>query len=69
MSERQNDVRTGIPLLKDLPLLGYLFGKTEQQTSSVELVMLLTPVIMEGADADALAQAERARMEARLGGD
>jgi len=66
MSERKFDERAGVPILKDLPLLGYLFGRTTQQTANIELVMLLTPVIMEGADADALARAEAARLEARL---
>lgn len=67
ISERQNDVRTGIPVLKDLPLLGYFFGKTSEQKSNIELVMLLTPVIMEGDSADQVARAEQMRMEEKLG--
>ncbi len=66
MSERKYEERAGVPILKDLPLLGYLFGRTAKQTANIELVMLLTPVIMEGADADALARAEATRLEARL---
>jgi MSHA type pilus biogenesis protein MshL len=67
ISERRNDVRTGIPLLKDLPLLGMLFGATSTQRANIELVMLLTPVIMEGADADALARSTEAALRDRLG--
>jgi len=63
ISQRRNQVRTGLPLLKDLPLLGYFFGKTSLQRSNIELVMLLTPVIMTGETADQLARAERLRME------
>ncbi len=47
MSERTKLTKTGIPLLKDLPLLGYLFGKTRKQTYNIELVVMLTPVILE----------------------
>lgn len=63
ISQRRNSVRTGLPLLKDLPLLGYFFGKTSLQRSNIELVMLLTPVIMQGEAADQLARAERLRLE------
>jgi MSHA type pilus biogenesis protein MshL len=66
ISQRRNHVRTGLPLLKDLPLLGYLFGKTQLQRANIELVMLLTPTIMEGEAADQVARAERARMEELL---
>ncbi|MBD3222919.1 hypothetical protein GF314_16950 [bacterium] len=69
ISQRRNLVRTGLPLLKDIPILGLLFGKTEQRSSNIELVMLLSPVIMEGERADAVARAERERMERRLAGE
>jgi len=52
ISQRRNMVRTGLPVLKDLPLLGYLFGKTSDRKANIELVMLLTPVIMDGEKAD-----------------
>jgi MSHA biogenesis protein MshL len=66
LSERHRHVRSGVPLFKDLPLLGYLFGKTSQRTVNIELVMLLTPVIMDGDAADALAGSTQAHMEERL---
>lgn len=66
MSERDNEIRTGIPFLKDIPLLGLLFGKTFRQKANIEMIMLLTPVIMEGSQADALAKAEREHMERRI---
>ncbi len=66
MSERVNTRRTGIPILKDLPLLGYIFGKTSHKKTNIELVMLLTPVIMDGDALDKLAKAERERIEGQM---
>jgi len=66
MSERSQLTRTGVPFLKDLPVLGYLFGKTRDQKYNIELVMLLTPVLLEGEEADALAKSELARMQEKL---
>ena len=66
VSQRSQLTHSGIPLLKDIPLLGYLFGSTRTVQSDVELVMLLTPVLLEGDQADALADAERKRMEGRM---
>ncbi len=66
MSNRKMNVRTGVPILKDLPILGYLFGSTETKTYNIELIMLLTPVIMEGTSADRIADAARAEMEEKM---
>ncbi len=66
MSERLNTRRTGIPILKDLPLLGYLFGKTSHKKVNIELVMLLTPVIMDGDKVGEMAKSERERVEGKM---
>lgn len=66
MSEREQSSRSGVPLLKDLPLLGYLFGQTSVRKQKIELVMLLTPVIMEGRAADELAQEAQAALEGQM---
>ena len=66
ISERTKLTRSGIPVLKDLPLLGYLFGSTRNQKYNIELVMLLTPVITEGDAADAVAEATRQEMEGKM---
>ncbi len=55
MSQRNQTARSGIPLLKDIPLLGYLFGSTSVRENDVELVMLLTPVLLHGGESDPLA--------------
>jgi MSHA biogenesis protein MshL len=66
MSERINVRRTGVPFLKDLPLLGYLFGKTSSKKVNIELVMLLTPVIMDGERVEEVAKADKKRVEDRM---
>ena len=38
--------RSGIPLLKDIPLLGWLFGSTRDRTIATELFLFLTPHIV-----------------------
>lgn len=38
--------RVGIPLLKDIPVLGYLFGTTREMVSNAELFLFLTPYVV-----------------------
>jgi len=58
MSEFVDDKESGIPVLKDIPLLGLLFKQNKQVVRNIELVMLLTPTMM---DAEAItASAEEA---------
>ncbi|MGN7612691.1 type II secretion system protein GspD [Magnetococcales bacterium HHB-1] len=44
-SDSTTDNQSGIPFFKDIPLLGYLFGSTEQAVSKTETVFLITPRI------------------------
>lgn len=56
--------RTGIPLLKDIPLLGGLFGSTRATDMSTELILFLTPHVLR--DDEALEDAtDRARNASR----
>jgi type II secretion system protein D len=49
----------GIPFLKDIPWIGkYLFGSTTKKESRQELLMFLTPYVLDDAD-DAVAEARR----------
>lgn len=49
--DRQSDrTRSGIPLLKDIPILGYLFGSTRETVSNSELFLFLTPYIVANDD-------------------
>jgi type II secretion system protein D len=52
--ERQHDEhRSGIPVLKDIPLIGFLFGTTRNATTRSELFLFLTPhIIASDEDAD-----------------
>jgi general secretion pathway protein D len=51
--DRQRDrTRTGIPFLKDIPVLGLLFGSTRENEVNSELFLFLTPYIVE-TDEDA----------------
>lgn len=44
--EMKDDVRTGVPLLSDLPVLGALFGSTRSRTTETELFLFITPTII-----------------------
>jgi len=52
--------RTGIPILKDIPLLGRLFGSTRSTDTSTELILFLTPHVLRD-DAALEAATDRAR--------
>ena len=39
--------KTGIPLLVDLPLIGRLFGVTSRQETKRDLLILITPHIID----------------------
>jgi len=59
--DRQRErVRSGIPLLKDIPLLGALFGSTSWRSTETELFLFLTPTVLEtDADVDGAREAVR----------
>ncbi len=46
-TEEQERVRTGIPFLMDIPILGALFGSSRWQRNETELVVIVTPVIVD----------------------
>lgn len=43
----ESQVRTGVPLLKDIPILGLLFSSTRFQRNESELLVVVTPVIID----------------------
>jgi len=47
MSERQINAETKVPLLGDLPILGYLFKTTKKTTQKTNLLIFLTPYIIK----------------------
>ena len=49
--ENKSLVKSGVPLLYKLPLIGPLFGATTQERRRTELVVLITPRVLEDARA------------------
>jgi type II secretion system protein D len=45
--EDNNNTKTGIPFLSQIPLIGNLFSYTEKITSRTELIILLTPRVIK----------------------
>ena len=55
ISEDNTDTRSGVPGLSKIPILGRLFGSTIRRNSRRELIVLITPRVIEGSvDARAL---------------
>ena len=48
-TKTQEEVR-GVPYLKDIPVLGNLFKTTSTGRTRIELIVLLTPYIIDGSD-------------------
>jgi general secretion pathway protein D len=65
IDESDEVVESGIPLLMDIPLLGYLFKSRTTQRVRTELAIFVTPYVIM-TDEDAAALTERARD--RIGG-
>ncbi|MDZ7631060.1 MAG: secretin N-terminal domain-containing protein [Gemmatimonadaceae bacterium] len=57
-------INSGVPLLKDIPLLGNLFKRQTTSTARTELAIFITPYIVR-SDAEADALFERARQRTR----
>ena len=47
IDETRAKARSGIPFLSKIPILGYLFGSTIDDTSRTELIILLTPHVIK----------------------
>jgi general secretion pathway protein D len=62
--EKKSKGDTGVPLLKDLPLLGYAFKRVGTETSRTELMIFITPhVIANLNDIDTVTRWFRGKME------
>ena len=48
-NDERERVRTGVPLLMHLPILGSLFSSTRWQSSETELLVIVTPTIVDPA--------------------
>lgn len=47
LDDERQKVRTGVPLLSSIPILGTLFSSTRWQNSETELVVVVTPVVID----------------------
>jgi general secretion pathway protein D len=64
ISDRQSRGNSGVPVLRDIPLVGNLFSGVDNSDQRTELVILITPkVIRNGVDAKAVAEEFRSRMQ------
>jgi len=64
VSNNSTDSDTGIPLLKNIPLLGHLFKSSRKVNERQELVLIIVPYIVEDSDQiGALSQAVIDRFE------
>jgi general secretion pathway protein D len=61
---RQNGT-AGIPVLKDIPIVGWLFGVRSDTVKHTELIMLITPHVIRGRE-DANAATQELRQKLRL---
>ncbi len=43
--------RSGVPILSEIPILGYLFGQTSRNSRRTELIILITPHVIRTVDA------------------
>jgi general secretion pathway protein D len=60
IQSRRSFIRTGIPFLSRIPVLGYLFGSTEEKIEKTELLLLITPRVI-GTALDAARLTEQMR--------
>jgi general secretion pathway protein D len=64
IGESTDTFESGIPFLKDIPLLGYLFKRQVRSRTRTELALFVTPYIVRSdADADAIRERLRNRMD------
>ena len=63
IGESEQVTESGVPILKDVPLLGYLFKSRRVTRSRTEIAIFLTPyVVYTDEQADSLMQRERGRL-------
>jgi general secretion pathway protein D len=61
--ETRDGTREGIPGLNKLPIIGYLFGSTKSQVRKTELVLLISPRVVNNVEeGDALTEQVKDRV-------
>ncbi len=63
ISNRKSSTTTGVPFLKDIPVIGRAFKKDEETLSRTELVIMITPyIISDDGEARAVTDAVRKQL-------
>lgn len=63
IGDTREKTESGVPLLKDIPLLGFLFRRNSETRSRTEVAIFVTPYIVRSdADADAIRERIQKRM-------
>lgn len=62
IQEKKSEIKTKVPFLGDIPILGYLFRKTERSVQKSELVIFLTPTVLIGRTIEDLSREEQQRL-------
>lgn len=58
-TKEETETETGVPLLKDIPLLGYLFKHTASATRKRDLIIFVTPhIVAQAGHSEDLAKSE-----------
>ena len=64
IGETEQVTDAGVPILKDIPLIGLLFKSRTSSRARTEIAIFLTPfVVFNDAQADSLLRQERERLE------
>ncbi len=64
MKSKKTNSQSGVPFLRNIPILGYLFGGGRKEVEKTELILLITPhVITSRTQADAITKEFSARVQ------
>jgi len=63
--EFEDDVESGIPILKDIPLLGFLFSRTSKVRQRREMMIFITPhIVYSHQELEELTEIEKSQLKA-----
>jgi type IV pilus secretin PilQ/predicted competence protein len=62
-TKEETETESGVPLLKDIPIIGYLFKHVAKRTTKRDLIIFVTPHIVQMTGNGSLAKAEATHAE------
>lgn len=68
ISDKLSETKRGVPLLGDIPYLGMLFSYNKQERSKAELVIMMTPYILNARSIEDIRKEHELRLQ-NIGGD